>query len=74
MVHVVAEYGKFLMPLARARMIVSAVEGAVGFEAMAKNMTCLSGLSLASLSASEGEYTMADVHAPTSSPALIGAS
>ena len=40
---------------ARARMSVSAVDGAVVSKPMAKNITCLSGFALASFSASDGE-------------------
>ena len=46
---------KLRMPSDFARMIVSAVDGAVVSKPMAKNITCLSGLRRASFSASEGE-------------------
>ncbi len=46
---------KFSMPSALARIRVSAVDGAVVSNPMAKNMTWRSGLARASLSASVGE-------------------
>ena len=50
------------MPSARARISVSAVEGAVVSNPIAKNITCRSGLLRASFSAS-GRIDDADVHA-----------
>ena len=42
-------------PSSRARTSVTAVDGAVVSKPMAKNTTCLSGLSIATFSASSGE-------------------
>jgi len=46
---------KFSTPSSRARTSVTAVEGAVVSNPIAKNTTCLAGLSTAILSASSGE-------------------
>ena len=46
---------KFWMPSARARLSVSAVDGAVVSKPIAKNTTSRSGFSLAIRSASSGE-------------------
>ena len=46
---------KFSIPWARARFRVSAVDGAVVSNPMAKNITCRSGCFSASRSASAGE-------------------
>ena len=57
---------KFVIPSALARMRISAVDGAVVSNPIAKNSTCRSGLARASLSASVGEYTIR-----TSSPLAL---
>ena len=46
---------KFFSPSSRARTSVTAVDGAVVSKPIAKNTTCLSGLSSAIFSASSGE-------------------
>src|SRR6202022_610459 len=52
---------KFLTPSARARTSVTAVDGAVVSKPTAKKTTWLSGLSIATLSTSSGEYTTSDL-------------
>ena len=51
------------MPSALARINVSAVEGAVVSKPMAKNITCLSGLSARELQGIRRRIDNADIHA-----------